>query len=69
MEFNFTFNLFLQIFDEILVNAVKGMTELITKNRFNMVYTCGPEKMMRKVFDIAEKNKVAVEASLERLMQ
>jgi len=30
------------------------------------VYTCGPEIMIKKVFDICEKNKVECQASLER---
>jgi dihydroorotate dehydrogenase electron transfer subunit len=34
-----------------------------------MIYTCGPEQMMRKVSDLAEKHGVALEASLERLMR
>jgi dihydroorotate dehydrogenase electron transfer subunit len=34
-----------------------------------MIYTCGPEQMMRKVFDLAEKHGIALEASLERLMR
>jgi dihydroorotate dehydrogenase electron transfer subunit len=34
-----------------------------------MIYTCGPEKMMRKVFDQAEKRGIPFEASLERLMR
>ena len=37
--------------------------------RFDMIYTCGPEKMMRKVFDLAEAYKINLEASLERLMR
>jgi dihydroorotate dehydrogenase electron transfer subunit len=34
-----------------------------------MIYTCGPEQMMRKVLDLAEKHEIALEASLERLMR
>jgi len=49
--------------------ATKPLEKLLKKERFNMIYTCGPEKMMRKVFDLAEKYKVPLEASLERLMR
>jgi dihydroorotate dehydrogenase electron transfer subunit len=35
----------------------------------DMIYACGPELMVRKVFDLAQKNKMALEASLERLMR
>jgi dihydroorotate dehydrogenase electron transfer subunit len=33
------------------------------------VYTCGPEKMMYKVFQICEQNNIPVQASLERMMR
>jgi dihydroorotate dehydrogenase electron transfer subunit len=33
------------------------------------VYTCGPEKMMYKVFQICEQKKIQVQASLERMMR
>ena len=39
------------------------------KNKIKFVYTCGPEIMMKKVFEIAEKNKIECEASLERYMK
>jgi len=34
-----------------------------------IVYTCGPEIMMKKVVDICNKSKVECEASLERMMK
>ena len=49
--------------------ATKPLGELLEKERFDMIYTCGPEQMMRKVFDLAEKYGVALEASLERFMR
>jgi len=49
--------------------APDPLEKLLDKERFNMVYTCGPELMMRKVFDLADKRSVALEASLERLMR
>jgi dihydroorotate dehydrogenase electron transfer subunit len=42
---------------------------LLVKGKFDIVYTCGPEQMIRKVFDRAEKHKIGLEASLERLMR
>lgn len=39
------------------------------KNKIKIVYTCGPEIMMKKVFEICEKYKVECEASLERMMK
>lgn len=49
--------------------ATEPLENLLTKDKFNMIYTCGPELMVRKVFELAEKHKVALEASLERLMR
>jgi dihydroorotate dehydrogenase electron transfer subunit len=50
----------------------KGFTTDILKeilnNNIKIVYTCGPEIMMKKVFDICNKYKVECEASLERYM-
>jgi len=54
--------------------GVKGLATtplklILAKEKFDMIYTCGPEQMMRKVFELAEKHGVALEASLERLMR
>ncbi|MGF3522634.1 MAG: dihydroorotate dehydrogenase electron transfer subunit [Candidatus Bathyarchaeia archaeon] len=49
--------------------ATEPLEKLIAEHKFDMIYTCGPELMMRKVFDLAEKHKIALEASLERLMR
>ncbi len=49
--------------------ATEPLEKLIDTQKFNMIYTCGPERMMRAIFDIAEKRRVAMEASLERLMR
>jgi dihydroorotate dehydrogenase electron transfer subunit len=44
--------------------------KLLKRNReFDMIYTCGPEKMMQKTFLLAEKFHVPLEASLERFMR
>jgi dihydroorotate dehydrogenase electron transfer subunit len=49
--------------------ATEPLETLIDKEKFNIIYTCGPEPMVRKVFDLAEQRKIAMEASLERLMR
>ncbi|MCS7114430.1 MAG: dihydroorotate dehydrogenase electron transfer subunit [Nitrososphaerota archaeon] len=54
--------------------GVKGLATqpaegLLAKEKFDMVYTCGPERMMREVFELAERYGVCLEASLERLMR
>lgn len=46
-----------------------AMEKLLKENRFDAVYTCGPEKMMHKVVQIASTNKIHVEASIERMMK
>ena len=34
-----------------------------------MIYTCGPELMMKKIFDIIIKKQIPIQASLERYMK
>ena len=36
---------------------------------FDMIYTCGPELMMKKIFDIAIEKNIPIQASLERYMK
>jgi dihydroorotate dehydrogenase electron transfer subunit len=50
---------------------VTTLAEKIFKEgkKFNMVYTCGPERMMQKMFLLAERYNVPFEASLERFMR
>lgn len=48
--------------------ATEPLEKLLEK-KFNMVYACGPEQMMREVFDLADKRDVVLEISLERLMR
>jgi dihydroorotate dehydrogenase electron transfer subunit len=50
-------------------NATDVMSLIIKRERFDTVYTCGPELMMRKVFDIGSANALSVQASLERYMK
>jgi dihydroorotate dehydrogenase electron transfer subunit len=49
--------------------ATTPLETLLVNEKFGMIYTCGPEKMIRKVFDQAEKHRIPLEASLERLMR
>lgn len=49
--------------------VTEPIEELLAKERFDMVYTCGPETMMHKMFLLAEQHDVALQASLERLMR
>jgi len=45
-----------------------ALKEVISK-KIKTVYACGPEIMIKKVFEICEKNKVKCQASLERMMK
>jgi dihydroorotate dehydrogenase electron transfer subunit len=49
--------------------ATAPLESLLTKEKFDMVYTCGPEQMMLKAFALTEQRGIALEASLERLMR
>tara|TARA_Y100000310_G_scaffold281722_1_gene302413 strand:+ start:45463 stop:46272 length:810 start_codon:yes stop_codon:yes gene_type:complete len=52
----------------------KGFTtdvlkEVLSEGKIKIVYTCGPEIMMKKVLDVCNKYNVECEASLERIMK
>jgi dihydroorotate dehydrogenase electron transfer subunit len=49
--------------------ATEPLEELMMKQKFDMVYACGPEQMLKRVFDLADKHGVRMEASLERIMR
>jgi dihydroorotate dehydrogenase electron transfer subunit len=42
---------------------------LSAHNDIDIIYTCGPEMMMKKVYDLATENSVYMEASIERYMK
>jgi len=59
-------------------DASYGLKGLVTKpaqkiltrsERFDMIYACGPEKMMHKMFALSEKFNIPFQASLERFMR
>lgn len=41
----------------------------LKQEKFDMIYTCGPEPMMFKLFLLAEQFKIPLQASLERIMR
>jgi dihydroorotate dehydrogenase electron transfer subunit len=49
--------------------ATAALENLLTHERFDMIYACGPERMLKRVFDLAEKHDINMEASLERIMR
>ncbi len=49
--------------------VTEPLAKLLEREKFNMIYTCGPEVMVKKIFEITEQRKLPLEASLERLMR
>jgi len=49
--------------------CTEPVERILAKETFNIIYTCGPEKMLRRVFELAEEHRTNLEASLERLMR
>jgi len=49
--------------------ATDAVATLLDGNKFDRMYTCGPEVMMAGLYDIAKKVKIRFQASLERFMK
>ena len=49
--------------------VVDQIEQKLMKERFDTIYTCGPEQMMYRTFLLAEQYNVPVQASLERIMR
>lgn len=49
--------------------TVDFLAELLKKQRFHTVYTCGPERMLSKVFALCKSHGLDCEVSLERYMK
>ena len=49
--------------------ATDALEDILKKEKFSCIYTCGPEVMMKKVFEICEDNGIECQASLERYMK
>lgn len=46
------------------------LAELLSEDKtINMLYTCGPEVMMKKVIELSDKHNIDCEVSLERYMK
>ncbi|MDH7478200.1 MAG: dihydroorotate dehydrogenase electron transfer subunit, partial [Candidatus Bathyarchaeota archaeon] len=42
---------------------------ILAKEKYDAIYACGPEQMIRKAFETAEKAGIGIEVSLERLIR
>ncbi|MCL2691733.1 MAG: dihydroorotate dehydrogenase electron transfer subunit [Candidatus Bathyarchaeota archaeon] len=45
------------------------LIDLLEQEKFDVIYTCGPEIMVKKIFEITQTYKQPLQASLERLMR
>ncbi len=49
--------------------VTEPLASLMDREKFDMIYTCGPEIMVKKIFELTQQRKLPLEASLERLMR
>ena len=49
-------------------NSVDKTKELLKENNFDLIYTCGPEIMMKGIIKLSLENKIKCFASMERRM-
>jgi len=49
--------------------VTEPLDTLLSQEKFDAIYTCGPEIMVKKIFELTQKHKQPLEASLERLMR
>jgi dihydroorotate dehydrogenase electron transfer subunit len=45
------------------------LNNIIKKEKFDTIYTCGPELMMRKIYDLSIIHSIPIQVSLERYMK
>ena len=49
--------------------ATDPLKNLLVGQGFKTIYTCGPERMMRRVFELAEERGIKVQACVERIIR
>lgn len=49
--------------------ATDGFRDVLKEHEIDMVYSCGPEPMMRKVFDLTEEQGLRIQVCLERIIR
>jgi dihydroorotate dehydrogenase electron transfer subunit len=50
----------------VVTDALKS---ILKKEKFDMIYTCGPELMMMKIYNLSVIHSIPIQASLERYMK
>jgi dihydroorotate dehydrogenase electron transfer subunit len=49
--------------------TIDAMKREIEIESFDYIYTCGPERMMKKIFEISKTKSIPIQASIERYMK
>lgn len=49
--------------------CTEPLEQILAGEKFDVIYACGPEQMILKVFELAEEHGAEMQASLERLMR
>jgi dihydroorotate dehydrogenase electron transfer subunit len=49
--------------------VTQRLIQLLDVSKFDLIITCGPEVMLKSVVELAKKNRIPVQASLERYMK
>lgn len=49
--------------------ATELAEELLHRREFDVIYTCGPERMIRRAYELAKLHSIDFQASLERYMR
>jgi dihydroorotate dehydrogenase electron transfer subunit len=50
-------------------NVIDALIDQLRETTVDHVYTCGPELMMRRIYEICKTNSIPIQASLERYMK
>lgn len=49
-------------------NVVQVLENLLTQNKYDKILTCGPHKMMEALYNVARRENIKIEVSLEERM-
>jgi dihydroorotate dehydrogenase electron transfer subunit len=49
--------------------CTEPLKQMLTEEKFDVIYACGPEQMIVKVFELAQKHRTTIQVSLERLVR
>jgi len=49
--------------------APDGFKDVLKEHELDMVYSCGPEPMMRKIFDLTEEQGLQIQVCMERIIR